>query len=154
MLLAVALSDRVTCVPLSTVRMVAPSGMPVPTAFIPAHSPVVDGIPETTAAPDEVFPVVVIFRRLAGVPPMSSRKAMPRPRRSGMLKCVPSTAPYFVPIHTQPHVVEALGTAEGDFPVTERIAARTIALPFFAGLTEQQVGRAKSALLEALEACS
>jgi perosamine synthetase len=48
---------------------------------------------------------------------------------------------YFVPIHTQPYIMETLGTKEGDFPITEHLAARTIALPFFANLTEQQVGR-------------
>ena len=79
-------------------------------------------------------------------------------QRDAVMACMRSSgvgcAPYFVPIHIQPHVVEALGTAEGDFPVTERIAARTIALPFSAGLTEEQVGRVKSGLLEALEVCS
>ncbi|MBN1942669.1 MAG: DegT/DnrJ/EryC1/StrS family aminotransferase [Phycisphaerae bacterium] len=48
---------------------------------------------------------------------------------------------YFVPIHLQPYIQETLGTKEGDFPITERIAARTIALPFFANLSEQQVTR-------------
>ena len=48
---------------------------------------------------------------------------------------------YFVPIHTQPFISEMLGTCEGDFPVTEQIAARTIALPFFANITQQQVAR-------------
>ena len=79
-------------------------------------------------------------------------------QRDAVMACMRSSgvgcAPYFVPIHIQPHVVEALGTAKGDFPVTERIAARTIALPFSAGLTEEQVGRVKSGLLEALEVCS
>ena len=62
-------------------------------------------------------------------------------------------APYFVPIHLQPYVRESLGTGEGDFPVTERVAARTIALPFFANLTAAQVGRVRQELLAALEAC-
>ncbi len=48
---------------------------------------------------------------------------------------------YFVPIHTQPYISELLGTSQGDFPVTERIAARTVALPFFANITQQQVTR-------------
>jgi perosamine synthetase len=58
--------------------------------------------------------------------------------------------PYFVPIHLQPYVRELMGTREGDFPHTERLAARTIALPFFAKLSEQQVQRVKSVLKEAL----
>jgi perosamine synthetase len=58
---------------------------------------------------------------------------------------------YFVPVHTQRHIMEMLGTKQGDFPVTERIAARTIALPFFSNLTEAQVAAVKSALLSALK---
>ncbi len=43
---------------------------------------------------------------------------------------------YFSPIHLQPFYGELLGTKEGDFPVTERVAARTIALPFYNNLPE------------------
>ncbi|HUS90380.1 MAG TPA: DegT/DnrJ/EryC1/StrS family aminotransferase [Phycisphaerae bacterium] len=59
---------------------------------------------------------------------------------------------YFVPIHTQPFISEMLGTRPGDFPVTERVAARTIALPFFAGLAAGQVARVCDALAEAMRA--
>jgi perosamine synthetase len=58
--------------------------------------------------------------------------------------------PYFVPIHLQPYIRASLGTKAGDFPVTERIAARTIALPFFSGLTERQVQAVRKALVSAL----
>ena len=58
---------------------------------------------------------------------------------------------YFVPVHTQPYIQELFGTSAGDFPVTERIAARTIALPFFGGLSEEQVERISKALREAIE---
>jgi perosamine synthetase len=58
--------------------------------------------------------------------------------------------PYFVPIHLQPFVQELLGTQAGQFPVTERIAARTIAMPFFCGLSEPQVSHVKQALLKFL----
>jgi len=57
---------------------------------------------------------------------------------------------YFVPIHTQPYIKEMLGTAGGDFPVTEAVAARTIALPFFASLAEADVARVAEALGAAL----
>ena len=57
---------------------------------------------------------------------------------------------YFVPIHTQPYIQEMLGTKAGDFPVTEGIAARTIALPFFANLTEADAARVRNALDEAI----
>ena len=48
--------------------------------------------------------------------------------------------------------MEMLGTTAGDFPVTERIAARTIALPFFASLSEAQVARVSKVLGEAMKA--
>ncbi|HUU60695.1 MAG TPA: DegT/DnrJ/EryC1/StrS family aminotransferase, partial [Phycisphaerae bacterium] len=57
---------------------------------------------------------------------------------------------YFAPIHLQPYIMEALETKAGDFPVTERIAERTIALPFFARLTDSQVARVREALAGAL----
>ncbi len=55
-------------------------------------------------------------------------------------------APYFVPIHTQPHVAELLGTKRGNFPVTERIAARTLALPFSSRISSSQVDRVSEQL--------
>jgi perosamine synthetase len=57
---------------------------------------------------------------------------------------------YFVPIHTQPYIMEAMGTKAGDYPVTEHVAARTIALPFFANLSADQVRRVRQALLDAI----
>jgi len=57
---------------------------------------------------------------------------------------------YFVPIHTQPYIAEQFGTGHGDFPLTEHLAARTIALPFFARITAEQIDRVRSALLEAI----
>lgn len=45
---------------------------------------------------------------------------------------------YFTPIHLQPFYVEQFGHKKGDFPVTEAIAERTIALPFFNNLTIKQ----------------
>jgi perosamine synthetase len=58
---------------------------------------------------------------------------------------------YFSPIHTQPYIMETLGTKAGDFPVTERIAARTIALPFFSQLTRKQVARVAGVLRDSLK---
>jgi perosamine synthetase len=59
--------------------------------------------------------------------------------------------PYFVPIHLQPFIREMLGTKPGDFPVTEAVAARTVALPFFADLSEPQVARVKEVLCKLLK---
>ncbi len=58
---------------------------------------------------------------------------------------------YFVPIHTQPYVMDALNTKPGDYAVTEQIAARTIALPFFANLADHQIERIASVLRDALK---
>lgn len=58
---------------------------------------------------------------------------------------------YFVPIHIQPYIMEMLDTKDGDFPVTERIAARTIALPFFANLSAAQIRRVSESLISALQ---
>jgi perosamine synthetase len=49
------------------------------------------------------------------------------------------TRPYFVPIHLQPLYRSRFGYRLGDFPVTERVARTTLALPFFTEMTEQQV---------------
>jgi len=47
--------------------------------------------------------------------------------------------PYFTPIHLQPFYRKMFGYKEGDFPVTEDVSSRTIALPFFSNLKEEQV---------------
>ena len=46
---------------------------------------------------------------------------------------------YFSPIHLQPFYRKMFGYREGDFPVTERISERTIALPFYNKLREEQI---------------
>ncbi|HUU98385.1 MAG TPA: DegT/DnrJ/EryC1/StrS family aminotransferase, partial [Phycisphaerae bacterium] len=48
---------------------------------------------------------------------------------------------YFTPIHLQPFYVEQFGYKPGDFPVTEALSARTIALPFHTRLSEAEVDR-------------
>lgn len=48
---------------------------------------------------------------------------------------------YFAPIHLQPFYVERFGYKPGDFPVCERVAARTVALPFHHEMTKELVGR-------------
>ncbi|HUU83865.1 MAG TPA: DegT/DnrJ/EryC1/StrS family aminotransferase [Phycisphaerae bacterium] len=53
---------------------------------------------------------------------------------------------YFAPIHLQPFYVEQFGYREGDFPVAEALSARTIALPFHAGLTESDIDRVCTSL--------
>jgi perosamine synthetase len=47
--------------------------------------------------------------------------------------------PYFLPIHLQPYMMERFGYREGDFPVTEDLGRRGLALPFSGVMTEEQV---------------
>jgi len=47
--------------------------------------------------------------------------------------------PYFLPIHLQPYMVEKFGYQEGDFPVTEDLGKRGLAVPFSGVMTEEQV---------------
>lgn len=53
---------------------------------------------------------------------------------------------YFPPIHLQPYMRERFGFRAGDFPVCEYVAARTLALPFWGGLTAGQVDEVCAAL--------
>jgi perosamine synthetase len=54
--------------------------------------------------------------------------------------------PYFLPIHLQPYMVERFGYCEGDFPVTEDLGRRGLALPFSGVMTEEQVEYVCSAI--------
>lgn len=57
---------------------------------------------------------------------------------------------YFQPIHLQPFIQERLGTAHGQYPVTESVSERTIALPFFPQMTRQQVQQVVESLSRAI----
>lgn len=57
---------------------------------------------------------------------------------------------YFAPIHLLRFYKEEFGYREGDFPVTESVAARTIALPFYNNLQQVQVEHVVDALRELL----
>ncbi|HEX8525294.1 MAG TPA: DegT/DnrJ/EryC1/StrS family aminotransferase [Tepidisphaeraceae bacterium] len=58
---------------------------------------------------------------------------------------------YFPPIHLQPYMIEQFNHHPGEFPITEYVAARTLALPFFSTMTEQQVDRVCDVLESTLE---
>jgi dTDP-4-amino-4,6-dideoxygalactose transaminase len=47
--------------------------------------------------------------------------------------------PYFSPIHLQPYMVEKFAYREGDFPITEDLGRRSLALPFSGVMGEDQV---------------
>lgn len=57
---------------------------------------------------------------------------------------------YFSPIHLQPFMRERFGFREGDFPVCESVASRTLALPFHGRLTESDIDAVCLALREAV----
>jgi perosamine synthetase len=59
--------------------------------------------------------------------------------------------PYFPAIHLMSYYRERFGHREGEFPVCEDVAARSIALPFFPQMSEPQVERVAGALAEVLE---
>jgi perosamine synthetase len=57
-----------------------------------------------------------------------------------------ASKPYLPAIHLFSFYRERFGHREGEFPVAEDLAARSIALPFFPHLTEGQVARVAEAL--------
>jgi dTDP-4-amino-4,6-dideoxygalactose transaminase len=58
--------------------------------------------------------------------------------------------PYLPAIHLMSFYRERFGHCPGEFPVCERVAARSIALPFFPGMEEGRVARVAGALAAAL----
>jgi dTDP-4-amino-4,6-dideoxygalactose transaminase len=58
--------------------------------------------------------------------------------------------PYFLPIHLQPYMVERFGYRPGDYPVTEDLGERGLALPFSGVMNEDQVDLVCKALRESL----
>jgi perosamine synthetase len=59
--------------------------------------------------------------------------------------------PYFPAVHLMTYYREQFGHREGEFPVCEDVAARSIALPFFPQMTEGQVERVGEALQRVLQ---
>jgi len=57
---------------------------------------------------------------------------------------------YFTPIHLQPFYRSSFGYGPGDFPTTEALSARTVALPFHNGLNQDDVARVVAKLRELL----
>lgn len=62
------------------------------------------------------------------------------------------TKPYLPAIHLMSFYRERFGHREGEFPVCEQVAARSLALPFFPELTEGEVTRVAQSLRELLSA--
>ena len=57
---------------------------------------------------------------------------------------------YLPCIHLMPFYRQRFGFAGGEFPVAERVAERSLALPFYGAMTEGDVDRVAEALAEAL----
>jgi perosamine synthetase len=60
--------------------------------------------------------------------------------------------PYLPAIHLMSFYRERFGHREGEFPVCEDVAARSVALPFFPEMTEGQVARVAEALAAVIRA--
>ena len=58
---------------------------------------------------------------------------------------------YFPPVHLQPFLAEKFGFAPGDFPATESVSQRTIALPFHNNLPKDDVATVCSTLRQILD---
>jgi perosamine synthetase len=61
-----------------------------------------------------------------------------------------SSKPYFPAIHLMSYYRQTFGHREGEFPVCEDVAARSVALPFFPQMSEGQVAQVAAALRRAL----
>jgi perosamine synthetase len=60
------------------------------------------------------------------------------------------TKPYLPAIHLMSFYRERFGHKEGDFPVCEDVAARSLALPFYPQLTDGEVEQVVEALRDVL----
>jgi perosamine synthetase len=59
---------------------------------------------------------------------------------------------HFIPLHLHPYYQRAFGYAPGDFPTAERIYEQSVSLPIWPDMTDAQVDRVASVLLEILDA--
>src|SRR2546428_10201851 len=58
------------------------------------------------------------------------------------------TRPYFAPIHLQGFYMERFGFRPGEFPVSEALGKKSLALPFSGVMTEEQVDYVCRRLIE------
>lgn len=94
----------------------------------------------------QVLPYVTAMSWFAYVvrlePPLDRQVVM-----DGLLARGIPSRPYFTPIHQQPFYVARFGYQRGDYPVTERLGACSLALPFSGTMTESDVDRVCDALV-------
>ena len=92
----------------------------------------VEGVKAPFVAPWARMSWFVYVVRLSGG--IDRERVMKKLKEAGI-----DSRPYFPPIHLQPFYRETFGFKEGDFPVTESISKRTVALPFYTGLEPEKV---------------
>lgn len=63
---------------------------------------------------------------------------------------IPAKA-YLPSIHLQPYMVKKFGYKPGDFPISEAVSASSLALPFFTGMTQDQVYKVCQSLKKVLK---
>ncbi len=88
------------------------------------------------------------FAYVIQVPPGADRDAVIGALRSRGI----DSKPYLPAIHLMSFYRERFGHREGELPVCEEVSRRSLALPFFPGLREEQLERVCAALAEALAA--
>jgi perosamine synthetase len=88
------------------------------------------------------------FVYVVQLPPGVDRDATVRAMRERGI----DTKPYLPAIHLMSFYRERFGHREGEFPVCEDVAARSLALPFFPELTEGEVARVAENLKDLLSA--
>jgi len=92
---------------------------------------------------DKMSWFVYVVRLKRGI----DRNKVIRFMREGGIEC----KPYFTPIHLQPFYKKMFGYKRGDFPITEDVSDRTIALPFFNNLREEQIDYVVEKLKEGIK---
>jgi dTDP-4-amino-4,6-dideoxygalactose transaminase len=60
--------------------------------------------------------------------------------------------PYFIPIHLQPYMVSRFAYQSGDYPITEDLGQRSLAIPFSSIMTEDQVEYVCQAISDVINA--
>ncbi|HEX5590258.1 MAG TPA: DegT/DnrJ/EryC1/StrS family aminotransferase [Candidatus Limnocylindrales bacterium] len=102
----------------------------------------VDGLTLPRAMPDTQVDWFVYVVRFAGG--IDRNRVMDDLAADGI-----PTRPYFNPIHLQP-LYREFGYREGDFPVTERVAASTLAIPFSSRLPDADIDYVAERLTRAI----
>ena len=79
------------------------------------------------------------------------KKGLDRDRLADDLRMIGIPArPYFIPIHLQPYMANQFGYQEGDFPITEDLGRRGLAIPFSGVMSQKQVEQVRDGLIACL----